>query len=53
MASSFDKIDGIEVRRYPQRAAAGLAGYLAEYLPSMLATGALLMPDAVPGARSP
>lgn len=43
MASSVDRIDGIEVRRYPQRAAAGLGGYLAEYVPSMLATGALLI----------
>jgi glycosyltransferase involved in cell wall biosynthesis len=30
-----DRIDGIEVFRYPQRAASGLAGYLTEYLPSM------------------
>jgi len=31
-----DRIDGIEVYRYPQRAATGLAGYLTEYLPSMI-----------------
>ena len=30
-----DRIDGIAVFRYPQRAASGLAGYLTEYLPSM------------------
>jgi glycosyltransferase involved in cell wall biosynthesis len=33
-----DRIDGVEVLRYPQRAANGLAGYLLEYLPSMLFT---------------
>ncbi len=37
-----DRIDGVEVLRYPQRAASGLAGYLAEYLPSMLFTAAWL-----------
>jgi glycosyltransferase involved in cell wall biosynthesis len=37
-----DRIDGVEVLRYPQRAASGLAGYLAEYLPSLLATAAWL-----------
>lgn len=37
-----DRIDGIEVLRYPQRAASGLAGYLAEYLPSMLFTAGWL-----------
>lgn len=31
-----DRIDGIAVFRYPQRAASGLAGYLTEYLPSMI-----------------
>jgi glycosyltransferase involved in cell wall biosynthesis len=31
-----DRIDGIAVFRYPQRAATGLAGYLTEYLPSMI-----------------
>jgi glycosyltransferase involved in cell wall biosynthesis len=35
-------LDGIEVLRYPQRAASGLAGYLAEYLPSMVLTAAWL-----------
>jgi len=30
-----DRIDGIAIYRYPQRAASGLAGYLVEYLPSM------------------
>src|SRR5262245_13940466 len=43
MRASRDVIDGIEVLRYPQRAASGLAGYLAEYLPSMLLTAALLL----------
>jgi glycosyltransferase involved in cell wall biosynthesis len=38
-----DQIDGIEVLRYPQRAARGLAGYLVEYLPSMLFTAAWLL----------
>jgi glycosyltransferase involved in cell wall biosynthesis len=37
-----DRIDGVEVLRYPQRAASGLAGYLAEYLPSMAMTAAWL-----------
>jgi glycosyltransferase involved in cell wall biosynthesis len=37
-----DRIDGIEVLRYPQRAASGLAGYLAEYLPSLLFTAGWL-----------
>ena len=30
------RIEGIDVLRYPQREATGAAGYLAEYLPSML-----------------
>ncbi len=38
-----DQIDGIEVLRYPQRAASGLAGYLAEYVPSALLTTAWLL----------
>ncbi len=38
-----DRIDGIEVLRYPQRAATGLAGYLVEYLPSMLFTAGWLL----------
>lgn len=38
-----DRIDGIEVRRYPQRAARGLAGYVVEYLPSMLFTAGWLL----------
>ncbi len=33
-----ERRDGIEIRRYPQRAASGLSGYLVEYLPSMLWT---------------
>ncbi len=37
-----DRIDGVEVLRYPQRAASGLAGYLAEYLPSMAMTAGWL-----------
>lgn len=43
MARRRDRIEGIEVLRYPQRAASGLAGYLAEYLPSMLWTAAWLL----------
>lgn len=38
-----DRIDGIEVMRYPQRAARGLAGYLVEYLPSMVFTAGWLL----------
>jgi glycosyltransferase involved in cell wall biosynthesis len=38
-----DQIDGIEVLRYPQRAARGLGGYLVEYLPSMMFTAAWLL----------
>jgi glycosyltransferase involved in cell wall biosynthesis len=34
--------DGIRLLRYPQRAATGLAGYLVEYVPSMLFTAAWL-----------
>jgi glycosyltransferase involved in cell wall biosynthesis len=33
-----ERIDGIDVLRYPQREASGAAGYLAEYLPSMAFT---------------
>jgi glycosyltransferase involved in cell wall biosynthesis len=43
MARRRDRIEGIEVLRYPQRAATGIAGYLAEYLPSMLWTAAWLL----------
>jgi len=43
MARLRDRIDGIEVLRYPQRAARGLAGYLVEYLPSMVFTAAWLL----------
>jgi glycosyltransferase involved in cell wall biosynthesis len=35
-----DRIDGIEVLRYPQWPAKGLRGYLAEYVPSLLFTAA-------------
>lgn len=38
-----DVIDGIEILRYPQRAASGLAGYAIEYLPSMVFTAFLLV----------
>lgn len=55
-----DTIDGVKVRRYPQRAASGLAGYLAEYLPSMLFTAAWFIPmlarrriDVVQGCNPP
>ncbi len=43
MARLRDRIDGIEVLRYPQRAARGLTGYLVEYLPSMVFTAAWLL----------
>ena len=43
MRALRDEIDGIEVLRYPQRAARGLAGYLVEYLPSMIFTAAWLL----------
>lgn len=33
-----ERLEGIEVLRYPQRAASGLRGYLAEYVPSMIFT---------------
>lgn len=36
-------LEGIEILRYPQRAASGLAGYLTEYLPSMVFTTAWLL----------
>ena len=36
MARARDVIEGIRVYRYPQRAARGLAGYLVEYVPSMV-----------------
>lgn len=36
-------LEGIEVLRYPQRAATGLAGYLIEYAPSMLFTTAWVL----------
>lgn len=38
MSRLHEWIDGIEVLRYPQRAARGLRGYFVEYLPSMLFT---------------
>lgn len=40
MAQLRDRIDGIQVYRYPQRPARGLAGYLFEYGPSMVFTAA-------------
>ncbi len=43
MRRRHEWIDGIEVLRYPQRAATGLRGYFAEYLPSLLASAALLL----------
>ena len=42
MRRLHDRIDGVEICRYPQRAASGLAGYLVEYLPSILFTAAWL-----------
>jgi glycosyltransferase involved in cell wall biosynthesis len=38
MSALSETVEGVEVLRYPQRAASGLAGYLGEYLPSMLFT---------------
>ena len=38
-----ERVDGIEVLRYPQWLATGLLGYLAEYLPSMMFTFAWLV----------
>jgi glycosyltransferase involved in cell wall biosynthesis len=43
MARRREVRDGIEILRYPQRAASGLAGYAVEYLPSMLFTAAWLL----------
>ena len=43
MRRSHDKTEGIEVFRYPQRAASGVVGYLAEYLPSLVMTTAWLL----------
>jgi glycosyltransferase involved in cell wall biosynthesis len=36
MAGLADRREGIRILRYPQRPASGLAGYVVEYLPSML-----------------
>ena len=44
MRSLIERREGIEIRRYPQRAATGLRGYLVEYLPSMLFTLAWFVP---------
>jgi glycosyltransferase involved in cell wall biosynthesis len=38
MRAMAETIDGIHVYRYPQRAASGPAGYLIEYLPSLVFT---------------
>jgi glycosyltransferase involved in cell wall biosynthesis len=46
MRALCDHIEGIEILRYPQRPASGLAGYVAEYLPSMFFTLVLLMRTA-------
>ena len=43
MHLSHELIEGIEILRYPQRAASGLRGYLSEYLPSMLFSAVLLI----------
>ena len=43
MAGLVETRDGIRILRYPQRAASGLAGYLVEYLPSMVFTTAWLL----------
>ena len=46
MRAMHEQVEGIEVFRYPQRPASGLAGYVAEYLPSMLFTLFLLLRTA-------
>jgi glycosyltransferase involved in cell wall biosynthesis len=43
MALKHETLDGVRIIRYPQRAATGLAGYLVEYVPSMLFTTAWLL----------
>ena len=43
MARLRERLDGIQVYRYPQRPARGLAGYLFEYGPSMLFTAAFAL----------
>lgn len=43
MAQTRDRIDGITVLRYPQRAARGLRGYLFEYGPSILFSAAFAL----------
>ena len=43
MASIRETRDGVRILRYPQRAASGLAGYLVEYVPSMIFTTAWLL----------
>ncbi|HYH93918.1 MAG TPA: glycosyltransferase family 4 protein [Candidatus Saccharimonadales bacterium] len=44
-----ERSEGVEIRRYPQRAASGLSGYLVEYLPSMVCTGAWLIAERLRG----
>ncbi len=43
MARPVEDREGIRILRYPQRAASGLAGYLVEYVPSMMFTAAWLV----------
>jgi len=43
MGRLVERRDGILILRYPQRAATGLAGYLVEYVPSMVFTAAWLI----------
>jgi glycosyltransferase involved in cell wall biosynthesis len=43
MGRLVDRREGIRILRYPQRAASGLAGYLVEYVPSMLFATAWLL----------
>ncbi len=43
MTARRETRDGVRIIRYPQRPAAGLVGYLAEYVPSMLFTTAWLL----------
>jgi len=43
MRRLVERRDGILILRYPQRAASGIAGYLVEYLPSMVFSAAWLI----------
>jgi glycosyltransferase involved in cell wall biosynthesis len=60
MSRLIERRDGIQILRYPQRAASGLAGYLVEYAPSMIFSLAWLLAlrlrgriDVVHGSNPP